>query len=345
MFGWASAGEASVIPTTDREGATLASPASQATASLGQTPWPGRLPNALPPLHGCIPILVTPFTDDGSLDLDSLKREIDWVIAEGAAGVACLAIASEGYKLTEEERDAVARTTVAHTAGRVPVVASADGPGEAPAIERARRAARLGADALMVLPPYFVKPGPDALLSYYARIAEAAGVPVMLQDAPQLTGVGMSPALWARMAEAIPGLRYVKAEGTPQGATISETRRLCGDRLGLFCGWGGISLLDALERGAVGNMPAPNFTRFFAGVQRSWEAGDREGAERYFAVGISFVLWTMQSIDHSVASAKEELRRRGILASATRRQPALQLDEIARGQLTRFIDRKLAAGW
>ena len=220
------------------------------------------------PLHGCIPILVTPFADDGSLDLESLEREIDWVLAEGASGVACVAIASEGYKLTETERDAVIATTVRRVDGRAPVVASADGPGEEPAIDRARRAAALGADALMVLPSYFVKPGPDALVSYYGRIADESGLPIMLQDAPQLTGVSMSPALWARMAEATPGLRYIKAEGTPQGPTISETLRLCGDRVGVFCGWGGLSLLDALERGAIGNMPAPNFTRFFADVQR-----------------------------------------------------------------------------
>src|SRR5215218_3870895 len=166
-------------------------------------------------LHGCIPILVTPFADDGSLDFESLEREIEWVLAEGASGVACVAIASEGYKLTESERDAVIATTVRGVDGRVPVVASADGPGEEPAIDRAGRAAALGADALMVLPPYFVKPSPDALVSYYTRMAEASGLPIMLQDAPQLTGVSMAPSLWVRMAEATPGLRYIKAEGTP----------------------------------------------------------------------------------------------------------------------------------
>jgi 2-keto-3-deoxy-L-arabinonate dehydratase len=296
-------------------------------------------------LRGCIPILVTPFAEDGALDLESLRREIDWVIAEDAAGVACLAIASEGYKLTETERDAVVETTVRHTAGQVPVVASADGPGEEPALDRARRAARLGADALMVLPPYFVKPGPDALVSYYTRIGEAAGIPIMLQDAPQLTGVPMSPGLWARMAGESPFLRYVKAEATPQGGTISETLRLCGDRLGVFCGWGGLSLLDSLERGAVGNMPAPNFTRFFAEVQRLWESGKREQAEAHFNRGVPFVLWTMQSIDHSVTSAKSELQRRGVIASARLRQPALALDAIALGQLDRFLTAKVAAGW
>ncbi len=294
-------------------------------------------------LRGCIPVLVTPFAADGSLDLASLERQIDWVIAEGAAGVACVAIASEGYKLTEDERDAVIQTTVLHVAGRVPVVASADGPAEEPAVSRAQRAARLGADTLMALPPYFVKPDPDALVSYYTRLAEAAAIPIMLQDAPQLTGVPMSPALWARMAKAVPGLRYIKAEGMPQGATISETRRICGDRLGLFCGWGGLSLLDALERGAVGNMPAPNFTRFFAGVQRRWESGDREGAEQHFASDVPFVMWTMQSIDHSVTAAKSELHRRGVIASPRLRQPASALDDIGLGQLTRFLDRRLSA--
>jgi 2-keto-3-deoxy-L-arabinonate dehydratase len=292
------------------------------------------------PLHGCIPILVTPFADDGSLDLESLEREIDWVLAEGASGVACVAIASEGYKLTESERDAVIAASVRRVDGRVPVVASADGPGEEPAIDRARRAAALGADVLMVLPSYFVKPGPDAITSYYARIADASGLPIMLQDAPQLTGVSMAPALWARIAEATAGLRYIKAEGTPQGPTISEALRLCGDRVGVFCGWGGLSLLDALERGAIGNMPAPNFTRFFADVQRVWETGDRKHAEQLFDRGVPFVMWSMQSIDHSVTAAKVELHRRGVIASPRLRQPALGLDEITCDQLSRFIDRR-----
>ena len=193
----------------------------------------------------------------------------------------------------------------------------------------------------MVLPPYFVNLVPTRSLSYYDRIAEVSGIPVMLQDAPQLTGVSMSPALWARMAKTTPGLRYIKAEGTPQGPTISETLRLCSDRVGVFCGWGGLSLLDALERGAVGNTPAPNFTRLFTDVQRLWEAGERERAEQLFDLGVPFVMWTMQSIDHSVTAAKAELHRRGVIASARLRQPALALDEIARGQLARFIDRRL----
>jgi 4-hydroxy-tetrahydrodipicolinate synthase len=293
------------------------------------------------PLTGCVPILCTPFSEDGGLDLPSLEREVEWVIAEGARGVACLAIASEGYKLTEEERDEVARTVVAAVDGRVPVVVSADGAGVEPAVARACRAAALGADAVMVLPPYFVKPDADGLLDYYGRIGAAAGVPLIVQDAPQLTGVAMSPALWARMAERIPTLRYVKVEGMPQGATISESRRLAGERLTVFCGWGGLGILDALERGAAGSMPAPNFTRLFADIQVAYEAGDEDTAADVLSSELPFLVWSMQSVDHSVAAAKEELRRRGVFATNGQRRPIVALDDIARGQLARFLDRRL----
>ena len=294
-------------------------------------------------LRGCLPILATPFDAKGSVDLAAMDRQIDHVLAEGANGVACNAIASEGYKLTEAERDSVIARVVATVAGRVPVVASADGPGIEPAVDRAVRAARLGVDALMVLPPYFVKPDQESLVAYYARIAEASGVDLIVQDAPQLTGVAMSPALWVRMAEAIPGFRYVKIEGTPQGGAISETLRACGDRLGVFCGWGGLSMLDALERGSVGSMPAANFTREFASIQRLWEDGDRTAAERTFEACLPFVLWSMQSIDFSVAATKEEFRRRGMFATNAQRVPAHQLDEVSRRQLARYLDQKLGA--
>ncbi len=292
-------------------------------------------------LRGCIPILCTPFFDDGSLDGESLRREIDFVIAEGASGVAALAIASEGYKLTESERDEVTQIAIEHTAGRAPVVISADGAGTEVAVERARKAAVAGADALMVLPPYFVKPDSQSLFAYYKRVGEAVEIPLMIQAAPQLTGVSMGPEMWAQLAQDIPTIRYVKTEGMPQGTTISETIRLSSGRLGIFCGWGGLGVIDAFERGAIGSMPAPNFTRLFTTIQRQYEADCREEAEEAFKNALPFVLWAMQSIDFSVASAKHELVRRGIFLSPHQRQPALTLDDVSLNQLGRWIDAKL----
>jgi 2-keto-3-deoxy-L-arabinonate dehydratase len=292
----------------------------------------------MPTLRGCIPILCTPFFDSGDLDLEGLHREIEFVLTEGASGVAALAIASEGYKLTEAERDIVTSTVVERIAGRVPVVISADAAGTEVAVDRARRAAAAGANALMVLPPYFVKPDEANLFDYFQRIGSAVEIPIVIQDAPQLTGVSMSPTLWAKLAEAVPTIRYVKTEGMPQGRTISDTIRLSSGRLGVFCGWGGLGAIDAFERGAVGSMPAPNFTRLLAEIQRLFEEKRADEAEARFKDALPYVLWAMQSIDFSVASAKNELVRRGVFGSAYQRQPAVALDDISLNQLERWID-------
>jgi 2-keto-3-deoxy-L-arabinonate dehydratase len=296
-----------------------------------------------PRLRGCIPILCTPLDDEGQLDFASFDRQIEWVIAEGASGVATLALASEGYKLLDSWKPLLAARAVEVVNGRVPVVVSVDAPGTAPAVDRALRMEACGASALMVLPPSFIKPDPANLFDYYAQIGSAVKIPVIIQDAPQLTGVAMGPGLWARLANEIPTIKYVKAEGTPQGVTISETIRQSEGELSVFCGWGGLGMLDAMERGAAGSMPAANFTRYFAEIQTLWEAGDCAAAEARFASELPFVLWAMQSLDFSVATTKEELRRRGVFASARQLAPAAGLDPVSQAQLTRFIDRRLAS--
>jgi 2-keto-3-deoxy-L-arabinonate dehydratase len=289
-------------------------------------------------LRGCIPILCTPFDAQDAIDASGLRAQIDWVLGDGASGVATLALASEGYKLTERERDEVTALVVEHVASRVPVVVSADGAGTAVAIDRAVRAANLGADALMVLPPYLVKPGPAALLDYYTRIGDAVGIPVMIQDAPQLTGVSMTPALWAQIARQSHNVGYVKAEGTPQGHTISAALDQSDGALQVFCGWGGLGILDALERGAVGSMPAANFTSVFARIHAAWDAGDRQAASDLLNDALPYSVWAMQSLDHSVTTTKRELMRRGVIGSDRLRQPFTPLDAIGMAQLDAWID-------
>jgi dihydrodipicolinate synthase/N-acetylneuraminate lyase len=141
----------------------------------------------------------------------------------------------------------------------------------------------------------------------------------------------------------VPTIRYVKAEGTPQGATLSETLRQGDGRLDVFCGWGGLGMLDAMQRGAAGSMPAPNFTRIFAEVQRLYELGRHDDASNLFHLELPFILWAMQSLDFSVKSAKEELRRLGILATSHQRQPAVALDVVSQLQLNRWIEARLAS--
>ena len=110
----------------------------------------------------------------------------------------------------------------------------------------------------------------------------------------------------------------------------------------VFCGWGGLGILDALERGAVGSMPAANFTGVFARIHAAWDAGDRRRARVIcWTATLPYSVWAMQSLDHSVTTAKRELMRRGIIASDRLRQPATPLDTIGLRQLDAWIDRVL----
>ena len=287
-------------------------------------------------LRGCIPIVATPFDADGRIDETSLRAEVEWLIAGGVHGLATPAIASEGYKLSDTERERVIAVVVEATAGRAPVVVSADGAGTDVAVERARRAADLGATALMVLPPHFIKPDSENLMRYYARIAEAVSIPIMVQDAPQLTGVALPSSLLARLYYEHPTVNSVKIEGTPAGAKTSEILALTNGDMDVFAGWGGLSFWDGLLRGAAGCMPAANFGLVLARVYDLFAGGQRDAAYAAFNSAVPFIAWSMQSIDLSVWTAKEALVRLGVLASATLREPATLPDETLRREFDVF---------
>jgi 4-hydroxy-tetrahydrodipicolinate synthase len=282
-------------------------------------------------LRGCIPIVLTPFLDDGRIDEDGLARQCDDLIAQGVHSLAALAIASEGYKLHDHERQRVTQIVIEAAAGRVPVVIAADHSGTDVAVERARVAAEAGADAIMVLPPYFIKPDADSLARYYARLA-ALGVPIIVQDAPQLTGVTMSAPFLVGIHQQHPTISHVKLEGTPAGPKTSDLLALSSGSLDVLAGWGGLSFWDGLERGACGCMPAPNFGPALARVYDLYTSGAKGQAWAAFNAVVPFITWSMQSVDLSVWTAKESYRRRGIFQSAYQRDPVALPDAVMRAQ-------------
>ncbi len=290
---------------------------------------------------GCIPIVCTPFHDDGSLDHESLRREVDWLIEQGATGLATLALASEGYKLTDRERNSVLATVADQNAGRLPVIASVDAPGTAGSIDRAIRADALGATGLMTMPPSFIKPSPDQIVQFYQHVGAETSLPLILQDAPQITGVATTPAIWTEIAMTVPTLGGLKLEAVPQGPPVSIATTIAPERLRVYSGWGGISVLDVLERGAHGTMPAPGFTPLFAAIHRAWEAGDQAAAKTMHHQALPFLVWSMQTLDHSVFATKQQFHRLAIFSSPHQRQPVISFDRTTHLQLHRYLDRLL----
>jgi 4-hydroxy-tetrahydrodipicolinate synthase len=289
-------------------------------------------------LQGCIPIVATPFDESFAIDERSLRAQVDFLIGAGVHGLATPAIASEGYKLTDAEREYVIRVVIETADGRVPVIASADGNGTDVAVARARSAVALGADALMVLPPMFIRPEPTGVERYYLRVAEAGGVPVMVQDAPQLIGYAIGVDSLERMHAANPLIASVKLEGLPAGEKTAAVIARLGGTMTVFAGWGGLSFWEGLQRGASGCMPAANLGPALATVYELFRMGRVAEAAFAFDRVVPLVAWSMQSIDLGVWCAKESLVRAGVLTTPTMREPASLPDEVMRTEFARLAE-------
>lgn len=290
-------------------------------------------------LSGLIPILATPFCSDGALDLPSLARLAEYQLASGAAAVATFGLASETFALSAEDREFVLGTVVKvvrSLAPDAPVVAGVAATGIHPALEQGRAAIDGGATALMVLPPFLVRPADDQLTEFFGELASSLGVPVMIQDAPAVTGIPMSVRLIAEMGQ-LPGVDFVKVEAAPTAPKVSAIASLAdGGKLRVFGGQNAQFLLDELERGAIGTMPACEFTDYLAGVLRAWNAGERAEAAARFHELLPLLVYGLQS-GIAWAVHKEVLVRRGIIANARVRAPARPLDAASLHGLLRLL--------
>jgi 4-hydroxy-tetrahydrodipicolinate synthase len=152
-------------------------------------------------LSGLGTALVTPFLPDGSLDLDALRRLVDWQIEEGADFLVPCGSTGEAQTLSAEERVTVVRTVVEAARGLVPVMAGATSNDTRQAVEEARRMSALGVTWLLSATPYYNKPTPDGLVQHFTAIADASPVPICLYNVPGRTAVNMKPETVLRLAE------------------------------------------------------------------------------------------------------------------------------------------------
>jgi 4-hydroxy-tetrahydrodipicolinate synthase len=263
---------------------------------------------------GLIPVLATPFHPSGELDLESLQRLVDFQVSSGVDGVAVFGFASEGFALTSAERAHILRIV---TGSGLPDVAGVGATAVREAVEQTRAAQDHGAAAAMVLPPYLVKPSQAQLVDFYGEVARDGGLPVMVQDAPGPTGVNMPVPLIAEMSK-LEGVASVKVETQPTAPKVGAVVAATSAEFGVLGGQNALFVLEEYARGAVGTMPACEFPDLLAPVLRS---GSREDFNRLLPL-IRFGL--QPGIAWSIH--KHVLVRRGIIASATVRSPAVDAD-------------------
>lgn len=275
--------------------------------------------------RGVYPIVATPFHDDGSIDWESQDRLIDYLLEKGVHGLGLFGNASEGFTLLPEERNELLRRIVKRVNGRVPLVVSSGHTGTDAAARISREAQDLGADALMVLPPYLLKPDGDGLMFYFDAISKAVRIPIMVQDAPLMTQVTMPAALLARMGREIEWVKQVKVEAPPTAPKMSAVRAAGGNGLTLFGGLNGQFLIEELERGASGTMPNCDIPWIYVEIWNRWTAGDKRGAWESFTRALPLIRFELQP-GLGVSAAKHNMVARGVIRSARVRHPTSSLN-------------------
>jgi 4-hydroxy-tetrahydrodipicolinate synthase len=289
-------------------------------------------------IAGIVPILAAPFTEAGALDEASFQSLVRHLLGSGASALTLFGLATEFYKLTDAERARMQSLLLAET-GRCDSVAGVisitDHSWEV-AVQRARLAEEQGADALMLLPPFFLGPSEDAVLEHLKRVIGAVRIPVIVQYAPVQTGVRLAPEVFLRLREALPNADFVKVETQPPGRYVAQLIERSHGRLKALVGYAGVQMPDGLARGATGIQPGCSFTEVYVALWRRWQH-DRPAFHALHAQLLPYISYWMQGVELIVKAEKVILKRRGIIASDTCRSPAYTLDARELEQIEQFM--------
>ena len=223
--------------------------------------------------RGSYTVAITPFTNDGSaIDTDALRKFIDWQIACDVPGIIILGTTGEFLTVSDDERHELVETTIRHVNGRIDVLVGTMNAYTPNAVRYSREAEALGADGLMVIPPYYYTPTEDEIFEYYRAISEAVSIPIMLYNNPFTSNIDMSAKLVARMTRAFDNVRYIK-EASMDVGRIFDIIEATDGVMNVFAGERPV---ESFLLGAVGYVnPFGNYIPY--STARMWDflVGDR----------------------------------------------------------------------
>jgi 4-hydroxy-tetrahydrodipicolinate synthase len=197
--------------------------------------------------RGTYTVMMTPFDEAGAVNVAALRAFVEWQIGQGIHGLIPLGSTGEFLSLSDDEHVLVAETVIQQAAGRVPVLVGTGAEDTREVVRRSRRAEALGADGVMIIPPFYCTPTEDELFAHYRAVGEAIGIPIMVYNNPTTANVDLTPPIIARLAQ-IENCRYVK-ESTLEVTRVRDIIRLCGERMTVF---GGILGFESFVEGAQG---------------------------------------------------------------------------------------------
>jgi 4-hydroxy-tetrahydrodipicolinate synthase len=198
---------------------------------------------------GSYTVTITPFTPGGeAIDYPAWRRFLDWQLEQGVPGIIILGTTGEFLTIGDDERAEFVEATVTHVAGRIPVLVGTMNAYTPHAVRYSRQAEELGADGLMIIPPYYYTPTEDEIFNYYKAICEAVSIPIMLYNNPFTSNVDMSAKLVGRLAKSFGQIRYIKEASQ----RIERIHDIIVESDGLMNVWAGQRVLESYRMGAVG---------------------------------------------------------------------------------------------
>lgn len=288
-------------------------------------------------------IAVTPFTDDGAVDWNSVDRMVDFYEEKGVTGLTILGLLGEAPKLTSEESRGIAKRVIDRLAGRLPVVVGVTAPGLAPMRELAESVMDMGASGVMVAPPWTTKTD-DQAYAFYTSVGDALGnTPWVLQDYPLTTNVTIASKVIERIVRDVPSCVMLKHEDWPGLSKIGALRASSGKgemrRISILCGNGGLFLPEEMARGADGSMTGFCYPEMMVGVVENYAKGDVQRAHDIFDAYLPLARYEQQQ-GIGLASRKYVLAKRGVISSAALRKPGGALSTADIADVERLLARQ-----
>jgi 4-hydroxy-tetrahydrodipicolinate synthase len=280
-------------------------------------------------LRGVLTALSTPFNQDETIDVATLRKIVDRSIDAGVDGVVAAGSTGEVGALSSEERLLLIKTVIEHTNGRVPVIANTGATATAEAIRLSKAAEQLGADVLMLITPYYEPLSLEETVTYIKDVASAVSIPVMLYNIPAVTGVNLDPATVRALAEEVENILYIK----DSSANWEQALQLIhhhSDVIGTFIGWDAY-LYSALVEGSAGVMAgtANVVPEEIVAVAKRIADGDLAGARELWNA-VYPVIDALLTVAF-IPAVKAGLTLQGLPAGSPRRPTAgLDADDLAK---------------
>ena len=202
-------------------------------------------------IRGSIVALVTPFDEEGNVDYKRLRELINWHIHQGTDAILVLGTTGETPALSEQEQDEIVRTAVEESSGRIPIIANSGGNNTEKSLAKSIKYEKMGADALLVITPYYNKPNETGMLEHFYTIADNVNIPIYIYNVPARTGICISPEIVAKLSrhKNIAGIK----EASGDISYVAKLSRLIDDDFSIYSGNDDITVA-LMSMGAAGTV-------------------------------------------------------------------------------------------